>query len=67
MTSLHKHANGQHYKNGKITIFQFLLSIHNIRFVMELRNLPPGSFPKNPNAVIIGLSGSSGLGRTEIK
>ena len=67
MTSLHKHANGQHYKIGKIIILIFLFSIDKVRFVMELRNLPPGSFPKNPNAVIIGLSGSSGLGRTEIK
>ena len=67
MTSLHKHANGLHYKVGKITIFEFSFSIDTVCFVAELKNLPPGSFPKNPNAVIIGLSGSSGLGRTEIK
>ena len=32
----------------------------------QLKNLPPGSRPKNPNAVITGLSGSCGLG-TETK
>ena len=51
-----------------LNIFSFIFLIDHRAFCwLHSMNLPPGRRPRKPNAVITGLSGSSGLGRTEMK